>query len=316
MGPSTMFYTRGSRLLEEEDTQHEFKGHRTVCMDEMSPHFTKLTAKGLHRVSTRQPWSKTLCGYLNCCLGGTLYGGVLDDGTVSGLLLSPYQQLHIQLALEDTMARFQPPLTKDMYELTFVPVVEPGENVESQNTAARMVDQRLWNLRHKLRSYKNCWCDNDSMASVSMGVIPEFFVVEVKVKGAKAGMIYLAEDGICYMRKSARNEKYSVVEVRDLQEERKQQLGVQEVADRDMTGESSRSMPVPSQDISEKGQTEDIHSVKYEDEYIKEKLINIDLDVEWMEEDEDFQERRKEYYQKIKTNLQKEIDLIDGKIVL
>ena len=315
MGSKTMFYTRGSRLSEEEDTQHEFKGHRTVCMDEMSPHFTKLTAKGLHRVSTRQPWSKTLCGYLNCCLGGTLYAGVLDDGTVSGLLLSPYQQLHIQLALEDTMARFQPPLTKDMYELTFVPVVEPGENFISKNTAARMVDQRLWNQRHKLRTFKNCWCDNDSMASVAMGVIPEFFVVEIKVKGAKEGMIYLAEDGICYMRKSARNEKYSVVEVRDLQEERKQQLGLQEVTVRHTT-ESHRSISVPSQDDNEEEKTKDVRSAKYEEERMKEKLLNAELDKEWMKEDCEFEERKKDYYQKIRTNLQKEIDLRNINIVL
>ena len=312
MGSKTMFYTRGSRLSEEEDTQHEFKGHRTVCMDEMSPHFTKLTAKGLHRVSTRQPWSKTLCGYLNCCLGGTLYAGVLDDGTVSGLLLSPYQQLHIQLALEDTMARFQPPLTKDMYELTFVPVVEPGENFISKNTAARMVDQRLWNQRHKLRTFKNCWCDNDSMASVAMGVIPEFFVVEIKVKGAKEGMIYLAEDGICYMRKSARNEKYSVVEVRDLQEERKQQLGLQEVTVKHMT-ESHRSIPVPPQNIKETEKTKD---AKYEEESGKEKFLNAELDKEWMRQDCEFEERKKDYYQKIRTNLQKEIDLRNVNIVL
>merc|ERR1719466_337371 len=113
-----------------------------------------------------------------------------------------------------------------MYKITFVPVVEPGETVAPElgsNTNTKL-DQRLWHLRHKLRSYRNCWCDNDSMASVAMGVIPEFFVVKVEVKGAAAGIIYLAEDGICYMRKSARNEKYTVVEVRDLQEERRRQV--------------------------------------------------------------------------------------------
>jgi len=303
MSSNAKFYIRGSKLSEEETTRHEFKGHRTVCMDEMSPHFTKLTAKGLHRVSTRQPWSKTLCGFLNCCLGGTLYSGVLDDGTVSGLLLSPYQQLHIQLALDDTMARFQPPLSKDMYKLTFVPVVEPKEDLLIKDAAVSQVDPKLWQLRHKLRSYKNCWCDNDSMASVAMGVIPEFFVLEVEVKGAEAGIIYLAEDGICYMRKSARNEKYTVVEVRDLQEERKKQLQLCE--EKELTT-SQKSTKV-----------DEMREVNKVEDKEKEKDCSVNnLDSEWMKEDEEFQARRKPYYQKIKTNLQKRIDLLNIDLIL
>lgn len=307
---SPKVYIRGSRLFEEEDTQHEFKGHRTVCLDEMSPHFTKLTAKGLHRVSTRQPWSKTLCGFLNCCLGGTLYSGVLDDGTVSGLLLSPYQKLHIQLALEDTMARFQPPLTKDMYKLTFVPVVEPGEKLICE-PAASQVDPKLWQLRHKLRSYKNCWCDNDSMASVAMGVIPDFFVVEIEVKGAEAGIIYLAEDGICYMRKSARNEKYTVVEVRDLQEERKKQLEHKE----EPVGDKTNSQP---KNTKEKGKSNEVIFNNQNEEIVNQVEDDSlkDIDLEWMKGDEEFQGRRKAYYQKIKISLQKQIDVLNIDLVL
>eukprot|EP00092_Neocalanus_flemingeri_P015080 GFUD01016291.1.p1 GENE.GFUD01016291.1~~GFUD01016291.1.p1 ORF type:complete len:307 (-),score=100.80 GFUD01016291.1:289-1209(-) len=306
MNPSSKFYTRGSKLFEEEDTQHEFKGHRTVCQDEMSPHFTKLTAKGLHRVSTRQPWSKTLCGFLNCCLGGTLYSGVLDDGTVSGLLLSPYQQLHIQLALEDTLARFQPPLSKEMYKLTFVPVVEPGEQLVTSGAAASQVDQKLWQLRHKLRSYRNCWCDNDSMASVAMGVIPEFFVLKIEVKGAEAGIIYLAEDGICYMRKSARNEKYTVVEVRDLQEERRRQV------------EFKEKVPINIKNMKLKEKDEDLKfgfNAEVMDLDREEKSVQ-DLDLEWMKDDQEFLKRRKDYYQKVKSNLQKQINLLNIDLVL
>lgn len=300
MSTHAKVYIRGSKLFEEEDTQNEFKGHRTVCLDEMSPHFTKLTPKGLHRVSTRQPWSKTLCGFLNCCLGGTLYSGVLDDGTVSGILLSPYQQLHIQLALDDTMARFQPPLDKEMYKLTFVRVVEPEEKL-LQHPASK-VEPKLWQLRHKLRSYRNCWCDNDSMASVAMGILPDFFVVQVEVRGAQPGIIYLAEDGICYMRKSARNEKYSVVEVRDLQEERRRKL--------------EKSKKEVKDDISVKSfklkeTNEKLNVVNVEGDINKYKKETTDVDLEWMKGDEEFQSRRKEYYQNIKLNLQKHIDLLN-----
>jgi len=311
MSSTSKSYIRGSKLFEEEDTQHEFKGHRTVCLDEMSPHFTKLTAKGLHRVSTRQPWSKTLCGFLNCCLGGTLYSGVLDDGTVSGLLLSPYQQLHIQLALEDTLARFQPPLAKDMYKLTFVPVVEPGEKLLSV-TAATQVDPKLWQLRHKLRSYRNCWCDNDSMASVAMGVIPEFFVVKVEVKGAAAGIIYLAEDGICYMRKSARNEKYTVVEVRDLQEERRRQVENSGLQIKETLQTKNIKLKEKDDNLKLENNVRDIKNDSEKEESL------IELDLEWMKDadDQEFQGRRKFYYEKVKSNLQKQIDLLNIDLVL
>merc|ERR1712130_536711 len=200
-----------------------------------------------------------------------------------------------------------------MYKLTFVPVIEPGEKVVRENTAAGVVDSRLWQLRHKLRSYKNCWCDNDSMASVALGVVPEFFVVEVEVRGAEAGMIYLAEDGICYMRKSARNEKYTVVEVRDLQEERKQQLLLNEGP---VTVENNSHISHPSKNKQiEIGVAKDVMKINHEEQENGVSMQNLH-EVEWMKEGAEFQKRKKKYYEKIKSNLQKEIDLQKIDIIL
>ncbi len=74
-------YLRHSLMPLDEDLRHEFKGHRCVAREEVNPKNFFVTSSGRERV-TRQAVSKYLCGMLNSGKGGTVYCGVLDDGTV------------------------------------------------------------------------------------------------------------------------------------------------------------------------------------------------------------------------------------------
>ena len=100
VGSAKAVYIRGEKVNVEEDLTHEFKGHRVICREELKLH----QLSGRQR-QTRQEWSKYLCGMLNTGLGGTLYGGILDDGSVAGFLMSRYQQLHVMLALQEVFSR-------------------------------------------------------------------------------------------------------------------------------------------------------------------------------------------------------------------
>jgi hypothetical protein len=54
-------YTRGAVVPFEEDIRHEFKGHRSICLENRMPVFLphhKGPRGGL--ISTRQQWSKVL----------------------------------------------------------------------------------------------------------------------------------------------------------------------------------------------------------------------------------------------------------------
>lgn len=64
-------YTRGEIVPFEEDIVHEFKGHRTISVENRMPDLTKSG----EFIKTRQQWSKYLCGMLNSGFGGILYGG-------------------------------------------------------------------------------------------------------------------------------------------------------------------------------------------------------------------------------------------------
>ena len=115
----------------EEDIRHEFKGHRTISIDNRLMMSADSVGWGQGEVgeysTTRQQWSKYLCGMINTGLGGTLYGGIQDDGRVTGFMMSQYQQEHVMIQLEDVMERFDPPVLRDKYTVRFVPIVEAGE---------------------------------------------------------------------------------------------------------------------------------------------------------------------------------------------
>ena len=87
-------YTRHQVVAMEEDMTTEFKGHRSILMEDENPkHWNPNNVRSHGR--TRQPWSKYMAGFLNSGMGGTIYGGILDNGSVAGIALSPYQVEHV-----------------------------------------------------------------------------------------------------------------------------------------------------------------------------------------------------------------------------
>ena len=69
-------YTRGLVVPFEEDQQHEFKGHRTVCLENRLPHGVVPHHNGAPGglVNTRQQWSKVSCGHLHLVYMDMDYG--------------------------------------------------------------------------------------------------------------------------------------------------------------------------------------------------------------------------------------------------
>ena len=172
MAPPVRTYTRGEVVSQEEDRTHEFKGHRTISIENrITVHRPGLGGDPTvtEYSTTRQQWSKYLCGMLNTGLGGTLYGGIQDSGQVTGFMMSEYQQDHVRIQLEDLFERFSPPVSSDQYTLTFVPVVDEGDWDVGEPLKA---DPGLRSLEHKLRTTNRCWCDEQSAAWHDFGQIP------------------------------------------------------------------------------------------------------------------------------------------------
>ena len=154
-------YTRGKVVANmEEDLTHEFKAHRTISIENR----TRTLQEGAEVYSqTRQHWSKYLCGMVNSS-GGTLYGGVQDEGRVVGFMLSQYQKDHVVIQLEDLFERFTPPVSTDQYSVSFVPVVD-----EEFVADPVIADPNMKGMEHILRSTNRCWCDEESAASYEFG---------------------------------------------------------------------------------------------------------------------------------------------------
>ena len=60
-------------------------------------------------------------------ISGIIFMGVLDDGEVNGVMMSPFQQHHFLLHVQDTFDRYSPKVPSHLYKIKFVPVVEPGD---------------------------------------------------------------------------------------------------------------------------------------------------------------------------------------------
>ena len=85
----------------------------------------------MHSINeTRCVQCRTLNGFLNTGKGGTVYLGVLDSGTVKGLVMSHHQvkyyevnplfQInHVKLSLADLMNRYTPPVSKRQYTVSY-----------------------------------------------------------------------------------------------------------------------------------------------------------------------------------------------------
>ena len=152
-------YTRGKIVPIEEDLRHEFKAHRTITIE------NRKNSHGEYS-NTRQQWSKYLCGMLSTGQGGTLYGGIQDCGTVTGFMMSEYQQDHVRLQLEDMFERFTPRVSPDQYTVRFVPVVDEGDSFVPDPVVTDPVRK---SLEHKLRTFGRCWCDQETAASHDFG---------------------------------------------------------------------------------------------------------------------------------------------------
>jgi len=207
MASKVRTYTRGTIVPFEEDIVHEFKGHRTIAIENRMPK-SAIWQNGRmgECLNTRQQWSKYLCGMLNSGMGGVLYGGILDNGEVNGFLMTDYQKLHVRLQLDEVFSRFDPPVPSSMYSVEFILQLEPDEEELVPDRTA--IDTHLWNLPHKMATTRRCWCDNDAAAAHSLGIILPWYIIEVTVQ-RQEGTLYKAEDGEVYIRKHGMTEQFA-----------------------------------------------------------------------------------------------------------
>jgi len=195
-------FIRGSVVPFEEDLLHEFKGHRTISIQDRLPVGVKPHHKGSPGglVNTRQQWSKYICGMINSGLGGVLYGGIFDNGEVNGFMMSQYQRVHVALQLQEVLQRFQPPVPPELVSVQFVPIQETFDQGVHLEDEEKIMSDQLSQLPHKVRSYHRCWCDQEASATVMRGLLLPCYVIEVLVE-AQQEMVYAAEDGGIYVRR-------------------------------------------------------------------------------------------------------------------
>eukprot|EP00095_Tigriopus_kingsejongensis_P007966 maker-scaffold135_size322082-snap-gene-0.17 protein:Tk07966 transcript:maker-scaffold135_size322082-snap-gene-0.17-mRNA-1 annotation:"hypothetical protein LOTGIDRAFT_159033" len=230
------YYVRHSTLPLEEDTTVEFKGHRSVSIEEINPDHVS----GNSRRGSRQHISKYLCGMLNTGQGGTMYLGVLDSGVVEGFSMSVFQKDHFRLSLRSTLVRFTPPVARHSIQVSFIPVIEdfdhPQTTLEKISTFEGFTLKRQSidrNMEHAFR-VKFCWCDQEAAAAFNLGRLNPFFVIEIKIppwngedslnheaygrtdKTALVTPIFLAEDGVAYLRNTSSTSSHTVEEIAEL----------------------------------------------------------------------------------------------------
>ena len=73
---------------------------------------------------------------------GIILMGVLDNGEVNGLMMSPFQQHHFILNVHETFGRFSPKVPDHFFKIRFVPLLEPGE-FDSNLTSLPICDLNL-----------------------------------------------------------------------------------------------------------------------------------------------------------------------------
>ncbi len=100
------YYKYEERLPFVEDSTHEFKAHKNLCVEELPrwafiPGTMRRSRKAASRLlHVHVPYNfnlevtiifRTLNGFLNTGLGGILYLGILDSGIVKALSLTSHQ---------------------------------------------------------------------------------------------------------------------------------------------------------------------------------------------------------------------------------
>lgn len=121
---------------------------------------------------------------LNTNQGGTIFMGVLDDGRIEGFALTPFQQDHIRLAIQDTFERYSPPVPIELYEVRFTPVIDydAEKELKAIDDFIRLPNEQDATFSHLLQTPDYCWCDAHAMAQFSNGNLVPFFVVELHLK--------------------------------------------------------------------------------------------------------------------------------------
>ncbi|XP_075747869.1 schlafen-like protein 2 isoform X1 [Rhipicephalus microplus] len=215
------FYKFGEHVRMEEDQRIEFKAHKNISIEELSP-----ACKDQH---SRQTISRTICAFLNTGRGGTIFLGILDNGEVNGLHLTEYQKDHLALSLETLMQRYKPAVPKHMYELRFVPVISEGVPLPTNERREMNSKERF--RPHKLQCSKPCWCDDEATAQLSVGRSVMRYVVEIKLSAwdssdprnsglnkSKMGIhpMFDNEEDICFLRRQGSNIRCTLQDVIDI----------------------------------------------------------------------------------------------------
>ncbi|KAL9975322.1 hypothetical protein ACROYT_G012475 [Oculina patagonica] len=227
---SRRVYVKNSVVPFEEDSTHEFKGHRNISVEELPPW---CYIPGTDRRS-RKAVSRNINGFLNTGKGGTIYLGIVDDGKVKGLHMSQYQRDHVRIAVKDALSRYTPAVPEECYKVEIVPVIDTKDDTadaafDLQNDGCDEVDSNR--LRpHLLRTSDYCWCDKDAMNKFDEGIISSLYVVEIiifpwrsqQLKTERNQLhldlhpVYEDEEGKCYFRRQASLVQYSIQEVVEL----------------------------------------------------------------------------------------------------
>ena len=224
------FYIKKSLINAEEDEYNEFKGHRSIGIEDLPPWCFQPNSNR----RTRKPASRTINAFLNSGRGGTLYLGIIDEGVVKGFYLTEFQKDHIIVAIKDLLSRYEPKVNEDRYEIEFVPIFEKDEKKNNrvdqqyENIENRCVEKHL--KPHLLRTYDFCWCDKDLARRIDENIRPQDYVVEIKIHKQKTTfniysdisfkvalpITYQNEEGVCFFRKSASCKEYSLKACQEL----------------------------------------------------------------------------------------------------
>jgi len=191
-------YVFDRRLVDFIETdQIEFKNHDVVMEENM-----KEEQLGLLR-----PYSETLNAFLNSD-GGVLIAGIRDNRNVKGIPLSNNQKLHMRMEICHMFNNFSPAVSKDLYDVKFVPVVFWDQTYYFPDT--KVPSEQDLNRDHLLipESFK-CWCYTECIN----GNCP-LYVVEIRVKNQKdqEKILYKNEQGEVFQRGLASNLNLAQVE--------------------------------------------------------------------------------------------------------
>lgn len=172
---SVSVYYRNSKINLEENETCEFKGHISFSFKEI---FYKEGKK-----TSRKHISRVFCGMLNSKKGGTIYIGILDNGYISGIMMSPLQQLHFIAKVLNTLENFFPKVPEFLYEIKFIPVIDQDEKKYKPPSPKLLQSiDKYSHLNHSFTLNKKCFCDLISMAYFSQGYIFPFWVIEIQIK--------------------------------------------------------------------------------------------------------------------------------------